>query len=602
MTRRKSVQELVKPLRKLSLLTAYHSHSELDLIQEQQQQHIIPIIQTDLISRCPKEVVFKIFSLLSFQDLVRVQLTCKHWCGLATDPNIWKSRYYQLNAQFPDIYAHKQQQQQQQEDLDWQTRYCRAITCANWRMGRVQHLHQLSNSTSRILSLKLKGNILVTLSEDNNVKLYRYMNSKFQYITKWFFGDTQNNNNIIECLDVLPDLNILVVAQRGSKCMFYDMNKGSKSDPIQVLKCGSHPWFVPDTISVNQDFFAVSGRKPSAVFVWNWRKGIRLLNRAFDNQPHNVFLSGNRLITVSVDGLMHISDILDGSRDTVTHYTTVCSLPCITYDDALSIVLAPHASRRIHHYKWMPSQPPQPPPSSPPSSSLGSPLSASPTEEQQQQHHHQQSSSKLLQQPSSNIPPPKRRLSTTFINLLGLNKSTTSLDQPPRPSKSSSSTLRKKHSRELYRSVRLRRHSSYNDYGYACQMRTDQYLKKHSKSPPITLPDFSQRPQLVHSIRSTPLGSAAKQVINIVIHDQRIATLNRNGEIALYALNGTTAACVTPPSNKTWIELEDYFRDDDDLSDGYDFMRTRLAIGSMGVIYGARDGNVWWLDFGCKID
>jgi hypothetical protein len=61
--------------------------------------------------------------------------------------------------------------------------------------------------------------------------------------------------------------------------MFYDMNKGSKSDPIQVLKCGSHPWFVPDTVSVNQDFFAVSGRKPSAVFVWNWRKGIRLLNR-----------------------------------------------------------------------------------------------------------------------------------------------------------------------------------------------------------------------------------------------------------------------------------------------------------------------------------
>jgi hypothetical protein len=142
--------------------------------------------------------------------------TCKYWCGLATDPNIWKSRYNQLNTQFPDIYAHKQQQQQQQhEDLDWQTRYCRAITCANWRMGRVQQLHQLSNSTSRILSIKLKSNILVTLSEDNNVKLYKYQDSKFQYITKWFFGDTHNNNNIIECVDVLPDLNILVVAQRG---------------------------------------------------------------------------------------------------------------------------------------------------------------------------------------------------------------------------------------------------------------------------------------------------------------------------------------------------------------------------------------------------
>lgn len=63
--------------------------------------------------------------------------------------------------------------------------------------------------------------------------------------------------------------------------MFYDINKGSKHDPIQVLKGGSHPWFVPDSISVNQDYFAVSGRKPSAVFVWNWRKGVRLSNRVY---------------------------------------------------------------------------------------------------------------------------------------------------------------------------------------------------------------------------------------------------------------------------------------------------------------------------------
>lgn len=70
-----------------------------------------------------------------------------------------------------------------------------------------------------------------------------------------------------------------VVAVVSSKCMFYDINKGSKHDPIQVLKGGSHPWFVPDSISVNQDYFALSGRKPSAVFVWNWRKGVRLSNR-----------------------------------------------------------------------------------------------------------------------------------------------------------------------------------------------------------------------------------------------------------------------------------------------------------------------------------
>jgi hypothetical protein len=67
--------------------------------------------------------------------------------------------------------------------------------------------------------------------------------------------------------------------------MFYDINKGSKHDPIQVLKGGSHPWFIPDSISVTQDYFAVAGRKPSAVFVWNWRKGVRLSNRVSLEAP-----------------------------------------------------------------------------------------------------------------------------------------------------------------------------------------------------------------------------------------------------------------------------------------------------------------------------
>ncbi|KAI8971054.1 hypothetical protein BDB01DRAFT_731097, partial [Pilobolus umbonatus] len=101
----------------------------------------------------------------------------------------------------------------------------------------------------------------------------------FEYRSQWTFKDTTATSNIVECVDVLSDINILVVAQRGSRCMFYDINKGSKHDPIQILKGGSHVWFIPDSISVNQDYFALSGRNPSAVFVWNWRKGVRLCHR-----------------------------------------------------------------------------------------------------------------------------------------------------------------------------------------------------------------------------------------------------------------------------------------------------------------------------------
>ncbi|KAI9303259.1 hypothetical protein BJ944DRAFT_165753, partial [Cunninghamella echinulata] len=101
-----------------------------------------------------------------------------------------------------------------------------------------------------------------------------------QFILKntWSFGDTSQQQNIVECIDILPEINILVVALRGSKCIFYDITKNS-SDPIQVLKGGSHAWFIPDSICLSRDYFAVSGRKPSVVFVYKWRKGVRLSNK-----------------------------------------------------------------------------------------------------------------------------------------------------------------------------------------------------------------------------------------------------------------------------------------------------------------------------------
>lgn len=79
MTRRKSVQQLVKPLRKLSLLPSVSNHSfqpDLEFVPEQIDLSSPPHEheQTDIISMFPREVILKIFSLLSFQDLITVQL------------------------------------------------------------------------------------------------------------------------------------------------------------------------------------------------------------------------------------------------------------------------------------------------------------------------------------------------------------------------------------------------------------------------------------------------------------------------------------------------------------------------------------------------
>ncbi|GAA5804906.1 hypothetical protein HPULCUR_010415 [Helicostylum pulchrum] len=590
MTRKKTVKQLVNPLRKLSLLTSNNTHTfrpDLEFVPEQQDSQEDCHENNDLLSLFPREVVLQIFSLLSFQDLIRVQLTCRLWRRLTQDTSIWRNRLQDLNSRFTDIYAHMPSKSVEASSLPWKTRYCRAITFANWRMGTVQKLNKIDENNGRLLSVKLREHLLVTLAEDNTVKLYQYTTDLgFTFKTKWSFGDQPNN--AIECVDVLPDINILVVAQRGSKCMFYDINKGSKHDPIQVLKGGSHPWFVPDSISVNQDYFALSGRKPSAVFVWNWRKGVRLSNRVFDNQPHNVFLSGDNLITVSVDGVLHVFDIFDSQKEAfATHHLNASSIPCIEYDNSLNIVLAPHASRRIHHYRW-------------------NPVEQYTSSDEESDGGHQfppPPSPSPLPTPSSSLPAKgTRRLSTTFINLLGLKPNNNIPTASVSTSSINTTTVVKKTSKEFYKSVRLRRHSSYNDYGYACQMKTDQYIKQHKreiKRDPLPVPNFEDGPNLVHSIRTTPLGSAAKEIINVAIHGERVATVNRQGDISLYALNGTTAGRVTLLLNDKQEWMQSCQREDDDLSDGYDFVRSRLAMGEMGIVFGA-EGSLWWLDFGCR--
>jgi hypothetical protein len=133
-------------------------------------------------------------------------------------------------------------------------------------------------------------------------------------------------------------------------------------------------------------------------------------------------------------------------------------------------------------------------------------------------------------------------------------------------------------------------------------MKTDQYIKQlKNKLIPLPTPNFQNGPRLIHSIRTTPLGPSAKEIVNVAIHGERVATVNRHGDISLYALNGTTAARVTLSASdkQEWME-DNESREDDDLSDGYDFVRSRLAMGSMGIVYGAKNGTIWWLDFGCR--
>lgn len=79
MTRRKSMQNLVNPLRKLSFLSSTNLNNtfrpDLEFVPEQQDvQEDVIHNQNDILTLFPREVILKILSLLSFQDLIKIQL------------------------------------------------------------------------------------------------------------------------------------------------------------------------------------------------------------------------------------------------------------------------------------------------------------------------------------------------------------------------------------------------------------------------------------------------------------------------------------------------------------------------------------------------
>ncbi|CAO3590913.1 unnamed protein product [Absidia cylindrospora] len=417
----------------------------------------------------------------------------------------------------------------------------------------------------------------------------------------------------------------MVVALRGSKCIFYDTSKTS-TDPIQVLKGGTHAWFVPDSISLNREYFAVSGRKPSAVFVWKWRKGVRLSNKAFDNQPHSVQISGDHLITASVDGTVHVFDILDEKNIKIFQLPS-CSIPTINYDGGLYLSVAPFTSKCLHQFSWNPRKRPTTPTleESSPSTSTSSTSSSLSSDAYEHSNNATQQERQPTPQPSTSAPHPsqhqttKRRFSASF-GLLNLAKrkwngsktssiSSSSTFAFSSSSSSSSANTIPHHPSSTSKLARIRRHSSYNDYGYACQARTEQYIKQKMDQglipiiPPTLQPDFDLPLTLRRTIRTSPLGQTAAEIVNVTSYQDHISTVNRRGDIAIYKKDGTMAARVQHHGNDAlWMEdvRSPFARDDDDYSDGYNFIRSRLQMGSMGLVYGGRNGSLWWLDFSVR--
>lgn len=306
--------------------------------------------------------------------------------------------------------------------------------------------------------------------------------------------------------------------------------------------------------------------------------------QAFDNQAHRVFLSEQHVITSSVDGSLHTFHIPSHTMRAIATDLPACCLPCLAYDGSLSLVAAPYAARRLHHFEWkqllvgkkQSVQQPQPSKSTP----------------TQNIPEHRKTSSSLS-------------LSASMSSFFGHFKSKDPITTT-RPKSAEAQPL-KSHQLQKSKMRRQRRHSSYNDFGWECNARTTQYIKNmDTKVSTVPVPDFSKKINLVKSISTSQLGFTTSNVVGVAVAGGRAIMVNRAGDMAIVMLDSGLVNKICPANYDGLEWIEDWLvdvRENDEDQDGYNFSTTRLSVDSnMGIAYGGRNGAVWFLSFNCTAD
>lgn len=262
-----------------------------------------------------------------------------------------------------------------------------------------------------------------------------------------------------------------------------------------------------------------------------------------------------------------------------------CCLPCLAYDGSLSLVAAPYAARRLHHFEWKPTlaskKSPQPQPSQ------STPTLNAPEDQRAS------SSSHLLS------------FSASMSSFFGHFRSK-DISPKTRPKSAEQSSIR---TQQIQRSRlrRQRRHSSYNDFGWECTARTTQYIKSlDTNALPVPRPDFSKKINLTKSITTTQLGVTSKSVVGVAVAGNRAVMVNRAGDMAIVMLDSGHVSQIRPPPRMCFEWIENWqadARDNDEDQDGYNFSSTRLAADPrLGIAYGGRNGTVWFFSFNCTAD
>ncbi|WWD16533.1 hypothetical protein CI109_100960 [Kwoniella shandongensis] len=259
----------------------------------------------DLLGRLDEKLAMKVLNMLGVEQVLNLRLVSRRYRFLSTQEALWRTFCRQLEWRDWDGEAGLAHLDDMPES-GWEELYKQLWQREkNWNRGLAQHVTLLKGHTNYVTSLRLQGNVLISGSYDETIRIWHIPSLRTS-------SETTVPSRLVlpaksvSCLDYYAPAGILVA---GS----HDVGR------VHVWKKKQEGWEVIHTLSghlhgiravaINKQYL-VSAGADKALVVWSWQTGEKIVR--FGQQTNiciGIQLIHDSIIAVTVDGIIRTFSI-----------------------------------------------------------------------------------------------------------------------------------------------------------------------------------------------------------------------------------------------------------------------------------------------------
>ncbi|VDN54774.1 unnamed protein product [Dracunculus medinensis] len=266
---------------------------------------IEPFFQKDFIRDLPSEVALHILNFLTPTDLVNVSRVCRYWHRLAEDNQLWRKKCHELGIDIMDpprlLLKHNCYQTLFHCRSKWKAMYLRHMRIqANWRSLPLTGSCILKGHDDHVITcLQIRGDIIVTGSDDNSLKVWSASKAKCLHTLVGHTGGVWSSQ-MSECGKIIisgsTDRTIRIWSTETGQCLH------NLQGHTSTVRC----------MSLKGEML-VSGSRDTTIRLWNINSGecINIL-RGHVAAVRCVQFDGIRIVSGAYDYSIKVWNAFDG--------------------------------------------------------------------------------------------------------------------------------------------------------------------------------------------------------------------------------------------------------------------------------------------------